>query len=80
MAAMTRAKTPVVVFADKPDRNGYWATTDGRWKAKDRRVRGQPATVTLTDTTRRAVFAETGASWIRLPDWATVRTVIAAHR
>ncbi|MDL5160439.1 hypothetical protein [Actinomycetospora termitidis] len=68
-----------VRFEDKPDRNGYWASVDGRWKAKERRVRGEPPAVTLTDTTRRTVFAETGASWIRLADWAAVRAMIAAH-
>ena len=42
-------------------------------------MRGEPPAVTLTDTTRRTVFAETGASWIRLADWAAVRAMIAAH-
>lgn len=68
-----------VRFEDRPDHNGYWTSLDGRWKAKDRRVRGEPEAVTLTDTTRRTVFADTGASWTRLPDWAAVREMIAAH-
>ncbi len=58
---------------------GYWSTTDGRWKAKDHRVKGRPRAVTLTDTTRRAVFADSGASWIRLATWDAVRDMIAAH-
>lgn len=69
-----------VRFTERPDPQGYWTSVDGRWKAKDRRVRGEEAAVTLTDTTRRAVFAATGASWIRLPDWDAVRAMIAAHR
>jgi len=51
-----------VRFDDKPDAQGYWTSGNGRWKAKDHRVKGQPRAVTLTDTTRRAVFADTGAS------------------
>lgn len=73
----TRANS--VTFEAKPDRHGYWTTTDGRWKAKDHRVKRQPRAVTLTDTTRRAIFADTDASWTRLPSWAAVRDMIAAH-
>ena len=42
-------------------------------------MRGQPRAVTLTDATRRAVFADTGVSWIRLASWGAVRDMIAAH-
>lgn len=74
------AQASRVRFDAKTDAQGYWVTDDGRWKAKDHRVRGQPAAVTLTDTTRRATFADTGASWTRLPSWDAVRDMIAAHR
>ncbi len=68
-----------VRFEAKPDKQGYWTSTDGRWKAKDHRVKGHPNAVTLTDTTRRAIFADTGASWTRLASWDAVRDTIAAY-
>ena len=69
-----------VRFDDKPDAQGFWSSGDGRWKAEGHRVKGRPRAVTLTDTTRRAVFADTGASWTRLASWAAVRDMIATHR
>jgi hypothetical protein len=72
-----RART--VRFESRTDVHGYWTTEDGRWKAKDHRVKGLPRTVTLTDTTRRTTFGDTGASWTRLPSWGAVRDMIAAH-
>ena len=68
-----------VWFESKTDAQGYWTTTDGRWKAKDHRVKGQPRAVTLTDTTRRATFGDTGGPWTRLASWNAVRDMIAAH-
>lgn len=79
-SARSGSSPSVVRFASRPDPQGYWPTIDGRWKAKDHRIKGQPAAVTLTDVTRRAVFADTGASWTRLPSWDAVRDMIAAHR
>ena len=68
-----------VGFGAKPDKRGYWTSTDGRWKAKEHPVPGRPAMVTLTDTTRRTVFADTGASWTRCASWDAVRDTITAH-
>jgi hypothetical protein len=73
------ARPSNIEFGPKPDARGYWTTTDGRWKAKNHRVKGQPRSVTLTDTTRRAIFADTGASWTRVASWDAVRDIIAAH-
>ncbi len=73
------ARPTDVQFKPKTDAQGYWTTEDGRWKAKEHRVKGQPRKVTLTDTTRRAVFGDTGASWTRLESWKAVRDMIAAH-
>ena len=72
-------RTSNIEFGPKPDARGYWTTTDGRWKAKNHRVKGQPRSVTLTDTTRRAIFADTGASWTRVSSWDAVRDMIATH-
>ena len=68
-----------VRFDPRPDPHGYWTTLDGRWKAKDHKLKGGSRSVTLTDTTRRTIFADTGASWTRLPSWDAVRDVIAAQ-
>ena len=68
-----------VRFEDRADPQGYWSTLDGRWRAKDHRVKRGPDLVTLTDTTRRAIFADTGASWTRLDSWDAVREMISAH-
>lgn len=73
------ARASAVRFEARPDSNGYWTTLDRRWKAKDHREKGRPAAVTLTDTTRRATFADTNASWTRLATWEDVRAMIAAH-
>ena len=73
------ARARDVQFESKTDAQGYWTTDDGRWKAKEHRVKGQPRTVTLTDTTRRTIFGDTGASWTRLESWNAVRSMIAAH-
>ena len=74
------ARGNTVRFEPKVDARGYWTTSDGRWKAKDHRVKGRPRAVTLTDTTRRAIFADTGASWTRLPSWDAVKDMVSAHR
>jgi hypothetical protein len=48
-----------VRFEPRPDPHGYWTTVDGRWKAKDHKPSGGSRSVTLTDTTRRTIFADT---------------------
>lgn len=73
------AREKSVQFESKTDAQGCWTTLDGRWKAKDHRVKGRPRAVTLTDTTRRATFGDTGASWTRLASWNAVRDMITAH-
>ncbi len=62
-------RASAVRFDEKVDAQGYWTSVDGRWKAKDRKLRGELRAVTLTDTTRRTTFADTGASWTRLASW-----------
>jgi len=73
------ARTSNIEFEPKPDARGYWTTLDGRWKAKNHRVTGHPRSVTVTDTTGRAIFADTGAFWTRVASWDAVRDIIAAH-
>lgn len=57
-----------------PDVQGYWTTLDDRWKG----ALHPDGRVTLADTTRRARFADTGASWTRLQDWDLAADVIQA--
>lgn len=80
MSAPTRPARPRSrgAFTGEPDAQGYYlAGPGGRWRAKLHPATGQ---ITITDTTRRARFADTDASWTRVRDWAAARGVVAAHR
>jgi hypothetical protein len=68
----TPTRTPRPRFGP-PDVQGYRATRGGRWKAKE-----HADGVTLTDTTGRAQFADTGGRWTRVESWAAARDVVAA--